>query len=67
MILLLGMPKWYIISQMNSTVLAAVMEATNFTLIHFVNLSTTIKMCVNPLLGFLNGTTRSSHHAEKAR
>jgi hypothetical protein len=45
---------------MNSTGLAAVIEATYFTSIHFVNLSTAIKMCVNPPLAFLNGPTKSN-------
>jgi hypothetical protein len=45
------------ISLMNFTTLAAVIEVIDFTLIHFVNLSTTTKMCVNPPLTFLNGPT----------
>jgi hypothetical protein len=53
------------ISLMNSTALVAIMVAVGFTLIHFVNLSTTMKMCVNPPLAFLNGPTRSSPHVEK--
>jgi hypothetical protein len=55
----------YMISLMNSTVLAAVIEATCFTLIYFVNLSTATKMCVNPPLIFLKGLTKSSPHVEK--
>jgi hypothetical protein len=41
--------------------------STSFTSIHFVNLSTTIKMCVNPPLTFLNGPTKSSLHVEKGQ
>jgi hypothetical protein len=52
---------------MNSTTLAAVIEAASFTLIHFVNLSTATKMCVNPPLAFLNGPTKSSPHEEKGQ
>jgi hypothetical protein len=53
------------ISLTNSTALAAVIEVARFTLIHFVNLSTTMKMCVNLHLGFLNRSTKSSPHMEK--
>jgi hypothetical protein len=55
------------ISLMNSTGLAVVMEVAGFTLIHFVNLSTAMKMCVNPPLAFLNGPTRTSPHVEKGQ
>jgi hypothetical protein len=55
------------ISWMNSTALAALMEATGFTLIHFVNLSTATKICLNPHLAFLNGTTKSIPHVEKGQ
>jgi hypothetical protein len=65
--MLLGMPNWYMISLMNSTTLADVMEVAGFTSIHFVNLSTATKMCANPPLAFLNGPTRSSPHVEKAQ
>jgi hypothetical protein len=50
---------------MNSTALATVMEAAGFTSIHFVNLSTAMKMCMNPPLAFLNGPTRYNPHVEK--
>jgi hypothetical protein len=40
---------------MNSTALAAVMEVIGFTLIHLVNLSNAMEMCVNPRLAYLNG------------
>jgi hypothetical protein len=55
------------ISLMNSTILAAVIEAAGFTLIHFVNLSTVTKMCVNPPLAFLKGPTKSSPYVEKGQ
>jgi hypothetical protein len=54
MIILLRTPNMYMISLMNSTTLDDVIEATFFTSIHFVNLSTAIKMCVNTHLTFLN-------------
>jgi hypothetical protein len=44
---------------------AAVIEAASFTLIHYVNLSTATKMCVNSPLAFLNGRTKSNPHVEK--
>jgi hypothetical protein len=56
MIMLLGTPNRYMISQMNSTVLTTIMEVAGFTLIHFVNLSTATKMCVNPPLASLEWT-----------
>jgi hypothetical protein len=52
------------ISEMNSTALAAIMEVVGFALIHLVNLSTSTKICVNPSLAFLNGPTRSSPHED---
>jgi hypothetical protein len=55
------------ISRMNSTTLAADMEAAGFASIYLVNLSTTTKMCVNPPLAFLNGPTRSNPHVEKGQ
>jgi hypothetical protein len=55
------------ISLMNSTTLAAVIEAAGFTLIYFVNLSTVMKMGVNPPLAFLKGPTKSSTMWRKAR
>jgi hypothetical protein len=55
------------ISLMNSTDLANVMEVAGFTLTHFMNLSTVMKMCVNPPLAFLKGLTRSSPHVEKGQ
>jgi hypothetical protein len=61
------MPNRYMIYLMNSTALAAVMEAVGFTLIYLVNLSTATKMCVNPPLAFLNGPMRSSHEVEKGQ
>jgi hypothetical protein len=64
-IILLGTPNQYMISLMNSTALAAMMEAAGFTSIHLVNLFTVMKMCVNPPLAFLNGPIRSSPHVEK--
>jgi hypothetical protein len=36
-------------------------------LIHFVNLSTATKMCVNPPLAFLKGPTKSSPNVEKGQ
>jgi hypothetical protein len=42
-------------------------EAGDFTSIHFVNLSTVTKMCVNPPLAFLNGPSKSSPHVEKGQ
>jgi hypothetical protein len=66
-IILLGMPKLYIISLMNSTALAAVMEAAGSTSIHYVNLSTAMKKCMNPSFAFLNGPTRSDPHVEKGQ
>jgi hypothetical protein len=67
MIMLLGTPNLYMISLMNSTALAAMIEAAGFALIHFVNLSTATKMCVNPPLAFLNGPTKSSPHVDKGQ
>jgi hypothetical protein len=64
-IILLGMPNLYMISLRNSTALVVVIEAADFTLIHFVNLSTTMKICVNPPLAFLKGHIKSSPHVEK--
>jgi hypothetical protein len=55
-IMLLGSPNLYMISLMNSTSFAAVIEATCFTLIHFVNLSTATNICVNPPMSFLKRT-----------
>jgi hypothetical protein len=69
-IMLLGMPNLYMIPLMNSTALAAILEvteATCFTLIHFVNLSTVMKMYLNPALAFLKGPTKSSPHVEKGQ
>jgi hypothetical protein len=63
--MLLGMPNLYMISLMNSTALAGVIEAAGFTSIHFVNLSNAMKMCVNPPLAFLKRPTKSSPHVEK--
>jgi hypothetical protein len=67
MIMLLGTPNMYMISLMNSTAFAAVIEAVGFILIDFVNLSTAMKICVNPPLAFLNRPTRSSPHVEKGQ
>jgi hypothetical protein len=53
------------ISLMNSTALAAVIEVAGFTSIHFMNLSTATKMCLNPPLSILNGLIKSSPHIEK--
>jgi hypothetical protein len=64
-IILLGTPNRCVISLMNSIALAIVIEAASFTLIHFVNLSTAMKMCVSPPFAFLNGPTRSSPNVEK--
>jgi hypothetical protein len=66
-IMLLGMSNWYMISLMNSTALTAVMEATDVTLIYFMNLSTATKMCVNPSFTFWNGPNRFSPHVEKGQ
>jgi hypothetical protein len=52
---------------MNSIALAAMMEAAGFTSIHFVNLSTAVKICVNPPLAFLNRPTKLGSHAEKGQ
>jgi hypothetical protein len=67
MIILLGMPNLYMISLMNSTIFAAIIEAASFTSIHFVNLSTATKICVNPPLALLNRPTRSSPDVEKGQ
>jgi hypothetical protein len=61
------MPNQYMISKMNSTTLAAIMEAVGFALIHLVDLSTTMKMCVNPPLAFFNSLTKSNPHEEKGQ
>jgi hypothetical protein len=53
------------ISLMNSTTVASVIDGAGFTLIHFVNLSTVMKMCVNPPIAFFNGPTKSRPHVEK--
>jgi hypothetical protein len=63
--MLLGTPNLYMISLMNYTALAVVMEATGFTSIHFVNLSTAMKIYVNSPLDFLNGPIKSSPHVKK--
>jgi hypothetical protein len=65
--MLLGTLNWYMISLINFTTLAVVIEAASFTSIHFVNLSTTTKICVNPPLAFLNQPTRSSLNVEKGQ
>jgi hypothetical protein len=52
---------------MNSTALATVIKAAGFTSIHFANLSTVMKMCVNQPLDFLNRPTKSSPHVEKGQ
>jgi hypothetical protein len=52
------MPNLYMISLINSTTLAAVIEAVGFTSIHFMNLSTTMKICVNSPLAFLKEPTK---------
>jgi hypothetical protein len=52
---------------MNSTTLAVVIEAAGFTTIHFVNLSTATKMCMNPPLAFVNGPMKSSPHVDKGQ
>jgi hypothetical protein len=57
----------YMISLMNSTALAAVIEAAGFTSIYFMNLSTVMKICVNPSLSFLNRPPKSSPHVEKGQ
>jgi hypothetical protein len=43
------------------------MEAVGFTSIHFVNLSTAMKMCVNPPLAFLKRPTKSSPYVKKGQ
>jgi hypothetical protein len=53
------------ISEMNSTALTTVMEATGFASIYLVNLSTTMKTCVNLPFATLKGPTKSSLHMEK--
>jgi hypothetical protein len=67
MIMLLGTPNLYMIYLMNYTAFATVIEAAGFTSIHFVNLFTMTKICVNPPLAFLNRPTRSSPHIEKGQ
>jgi hypothetical protein len=62
---LLGTLNQCMISLMNSTTLAAVIEVVDFTSIYFVNLCTAIKKCVNPPFTFLNGPTKFSPHIEK--
>jgi hypothetical protein len=66
-IMLLGTPNRYLISLMNSTALAAVMEAVGFASIHLVNLSIATKTCVNPPFTFLNGFTKFRPHIEKGQ
>jgi hypothetical protein len=51
-IMLLGTSNKYMISLMNSTVLAVVIYIADFASNYLVNLSTTTKMCVNPPLTF---------------
>jgi hypothetical protein len=65
MIILLGTPNRYMISQMHSTALEVVKEVVDFTSIHLVNVSIAMKLSVNPPLAFLNGPTRSIPHVEK--
>jgi hypothetical protein len=67
MMILLGTPNLYMISLMNSTALATMIEVAEFTSIHYVNLSTVAMICVNPPLAFLKGPTKSSPHVEKAQ
>jgi hypothetical protein len=62
---LLGMPNMYMIYLMNSTTLATMIEAADFTSIHFFNLSIATKICVDPIVAFLNGPTKFSAHVEK--
>jgi hypothetical protein len=64
---IVGTPNLYMISLTNSTAFTTVIEAADFTSIHFVNLSTAMKICVNPPLAFLNGRTKSSPHVEKGQ
>jgi hypothetical protein len=66
-IMYFGTPNLYMITLMNSTALATVIEAAGFTSIHFMNLSTSTKMYVNPPLAFLNRPTRSMPHVEKGQ
>jgi hypothetical protein len=63
----MGTPNLYMIYLMNSIALATVMEVAGFALTHFVNLSTAIKICVNPPLAFLKGPTKSSPHVENGQ
>jgi hypothetical protein len=65
--MLLGMTNLYMVSLMNSTAFAAVMEAADFASTHFVNLSTATKMCVNPPFAFLKGPTKFSPQVKKAK
>jgi hypothetical protein len=67
MIILLGMLNMYMIPLLNYTALAVVIDASGFTLIHFIHLSTATKICVNPPLAFLNGHTKSSPHVGKGQ
>jgi hypothetical protein len=48
------------ISKMNLTAFAAIMEATGFSSIYLVNLSTVTKVCMNLTLAALKGPARSS-------
>jgi hypothetical protein len=64
---MLGTPNMYMISSMNSTALAIVLEVEAFTSIHFMNFFIAMKICVNPPLAFLNRPNRSSPHVEKGQ
>jgi hypothetical protein len=65
--MLLGTLNRYMVSLMNYTALATVIDTPNFALTHLVILSTAMKICVNPPLTFLNGPTRSIPHVEKGQ
>jgi hypothetical protein len=65
--ILFGTPNWYMILEMNYTALVAIMEAVVFTSIHYVNLFTAMKICMNPPLSFLKGPIRSRPHVEKGQ
>jgi hypothetical protein len=56
--MLFGTSNWYMISEINSTTLAAIMEVVSFALIYLVNLSTATKMCVSQPLAKPNSILR---------
>jgi hypothetical protein len=65
--MLLGTLNQHMISLMNSTTLADIIEVAGFTSTHFVNLSTAMKLCVNPPFSFLEWTYQIHPHVEKGQ